>query len=76
MKENKLKPYKIHYLQKVLKDDLDRRIDFSEIMMQNFTQCPYFTHKIVFSDENTFYSNGPGNITIVEFESCLGGNIG
>lgn len=61
LKENQLKPYKIHYTQELLEDDPDRRNEFAEIMMENINRDPYFAHKIVFSDEATFCLNGQVN---------------
>ncbi|XP_067205325.1 uncharacterized protein [Linepithema humile] len=52
-------PCKIHLVQELNEDDPDRRIEFSETMMNRIDEDPLFLYNIVFSDEATFTLKGP-----------------
>jgi transposase len=54
-------PYKIHLVQELNEDDPDRRIEFSETMMNRIDEDPLFLYNIVFSDEATFTLKGEVN---------------
>lgn len=54
-------PYKIHLVQELNEDDPDRRIEFSESMMNRMDENPLFLYNIVFSDEATFTLKGEVN---------------
>jgi len=61
LKTIKFHPYKIHLHQELNEDDFDRRVQFSEVMMQRIDQQSNFLHNIVFSDEASFEINGKIN---------------
>jgi len=61
LKKINFHPYKIHLHQELNEDDPDRRIEFSEIMMDRIMENPSFLYSIVFSDEATFMLNGEVN---------------
>lgn len=61
LKQEKIKPYKLMYTQELLEDDPDRRIEFSEVIMNKINDYPDFKNKILFSDESTFCLNGQVN---------------
>lgn len=61
LKMIKFHPYKIHLHQEINDDDFDRRVEFSENMMERIVQNPNFQSLIVFSDESTFQLNGEVN---------------
>ncbi|EFN84717.1 hypothetical protein EAI_05004, partial [Harpegnathos saltator] len=42
-------------------DDFDRRVQFSEVMIQRIDHKPNFLHNIVFSDETSFEITGKVN---------------
>lgn len=59
--KNKWHPYKVHLVQELIEDDLDRRLEFCEIMMDRCNANPQFLSKMVFSDEATFCLSGSVN---------------
>lgn len=61
LKCEKFHPYKIHLVQELSEDDFDRRLEFSEQMMDLCNANPNFINKIMFSDESTFCLNGNVN---------------
>ncbi|KAJ8915734.1 hypothetical protein NQ315_000670, partial [Exocentrus adspersus] len=54
----KYHPYKIHLHQELNEDYFDRRVQFSEIMMERIIQDANFLPLIIFSDEASFQLNG------------------
>ena len=61
MKKEKFHPYKIHLVQELNEDDFDRRVEFTEIIMNRIQQDGNFINRILFSDESTFCLNGHVN---------------
>lgn len=61
MKTEKFHPYKVHLIQALTDDDFDKRTFFCEVMMDKCNRNPFFSRKILFSDEATFYLNGVVN---------------
>lgn len=61
MKQIKFHPYEIHFVQELSEDDFDRRLEFSEIMMERIDTDPNFIFNIAYSDEATFQLNGNVN---------------
>lgn len=62
LKHLKFHPYKIHLHQELNEDDFDRRLEFSELMMERINQNPNFLSSLlVFSDEATFQLSGKVN---------------
>ncbi|EFN85917.1 hypothetical protein EAI_03765, partial [Harpegnathos saltator] len=54
---NQFHPYKVHLVQELSYDDFDRRIEFSELMMERIDEDPNYLSNIVFSEEATFQLN-------------------
>lgn len=59
--KQKFHPYKVHLVQELSDDDFDRRVQFSETMMELSNANPCLIRNIVFSDEATFFLNGTVN---------------
>lgn len=57
----KFHPYKVKLVHKLNEDDPDRRLQFSEIMMNRINADPQLLNRIIFSDEATFFLNGSVN---------------
>lgn len=58
---NHFTPFKIQIKQELSEDDFDRRIEFTENMMNRAILDDQFLKRIVFSDEATFMLNGTVN---------------
>ena len=58
LKAEKYHPYNVYFVQKLLEDDYDRRLQFCEEMMRRCDENNRFPQNILFSDEATFYLNG------------------
>lgn len=54
--EKKKYTYKIKLIHKLNEDDSDRRLEFCKTLMNNCNK-PFFTSRIIFSDESTFWLN-------------------
>uniref|UniRef100_A0A1B6KCB5 DUF4817 domain-containing protein n=1 Tax=Graphocephala atropunctata TaxID=36148 RepID=A0A1B6KCB5_9HEMI len=61
LKMSGFKVYRVTLLQELSEDDFDRRMEFSEIMMNKIDQNKILLDGIVFSDESTFMWNGHVN---------------
>lgn len=61
LKEEKKHPYKLQYVQELLEDDFDRRIQFCETMMDRIDRNQISSLHVLFSDEATFTLNGEVN---------------
>lgn len=61
MKMHKYHPYKIKLVQELIGDDFDRRLEFSEVMMQRYVNNDRLLFWTCFSDEATFELNGSVN---------------
>lgn len=58
----KFHPYKIHLHQELNEDDFNRRLELSELMMEEINQNPSFlSYLLVFSDEATLELSGKVN---------------
>ena len=57
MKKEKFHPHKINFVQELDEDDFDRRIEFTEIIMNRIQQDGNFINRILFFDESTFCLN-------------------
>ena len=53
-----LKPYRSRLIHGFLEDDLDRRLQFSEIMLNKIEENPGILDNIVWSDEASFKLSG------------------
>jgi hypothetical protein len=61
LKHEKWHPFKVHLVQELSDDDPDRRMQFSEILMDKCNNDPLFAKTVIFSDESTFTLNGEVN---------------
>lgn len=61
LKAHKFHPYKLTILQELLEDDPDRRLQFSEQIMDQLETNNILVENILFSDESTFMLNGEVN---------------
>ena len=61
MKHLKLKPYRPRLLQALNDDDLDRRIEFCEWLLQESSHDPSLLDRILWTDEAIFQTNGRVN---------------
>ena len=61
MKHLKLKPYRPRLLQALNDDDLDRRIEFCEWLLQESSHDPSVLDRILWTDEAIFQANGRVN---------------
>lgn len=61
MKKHKWHPYKVVLVQELNEDDPDRRLQFSETMVDLLENGPLLLNNILFSDEASFYLNGTVN---------------
>lgn len=61
LKNEKWHPFKIHLVQELSDDDPDRRMQFSETLMDKCNNDTLFATNIIFSDECTFTLNGEVN---------------
>ncbi|CAG9831360.1 unnamed protein product [Diabrotica balteata] len=59
--KNIFKRYKINLLQELSEDDFDRRLEFTEVMMDKMEKDKNFVNRICFSDEATFTPCGSVN---------------
>ena len=55
--KEKFHPYKIHLVQELNEDNFDRRVEFTEIIMNIIQQDGNFINRILFSDESMFCLN-------------------
>lgn len=61
LKSEKYKPYKVHLVHELTEDDFDRRLQFSEEMLNICNNNENFVNNILFSDEATFCLTGEVN---------------
>jgi len=61
LKKIKFYLYKINLVQKLNKDNFDRRMEFCKLIMKKIDNDPNFLFNIVFSDEATFELNDSVN---------------
>ena len=61
VKSCQMRPYKMQYVQELLEDDPDRRLQFCEVMMNALDQHLADLDWILFTDECTFALNGEVN---------------
>lgn len=59
--ENEFHPYKIKFVQELIEDDFDRRLEFCEEIMRRCDLNALFPFWICFSDEATFQISGKVN---------------
>ena len=61
LREAKMKPYRIQIMQALNDEDIDHRLEFSEIMLNRFHEDENLLDQILFSDEAIFKLNGGVN---------------
>lgn len=61
LKKEHYYPYKVCYVQELLENDPEKRLQFCENMMRFCDQIPNFIQNIIFTDEATFVLNGEVN---------------
>ncbi|CAF4230737.1 unnamed protein product, partial [Rotaria sordida] len=61
MKELNLKPYKPRLLQALNEDDPDRRLEFSQWVLDSIREDPIILDRILWTDEAIFQTNGRVN---------------
>lgn len=71
LKNVKFYPFKINFVQKLVTDDFNRRIEFCDIMMQKIDDYLEFINKIVFSDKATFVLDGTVNSITIDIGVIL-----
>lgn len=59
-----IKPFKMQPVQELLEDDLDRRVEFCEVMMAALDNRQIYLDWILFSDEATFTLNGQVSLKV------------
>lgn len=69
LSENKLKPYKIQILQALNDEDIDRRMEFSEQMLNRMNEDEDLLDRVMFTDEAIFTLNGGVNKQNVRYWS-------
>lgn len=61
LKKEKYHAYKVKLIHELNEDDPERRLEFCELLMNLANNDPFFTSRIIFSDESTFCLNGVVN---------------